>query len=304
MQSMTGFGSAQASGEQGLVTVEIKSVNSRYLDVQFRLPDELRLAEMPLRERLAGAIQRGKVEIRASFSRAATNAQQTVDSATLQQLAAAYKAARSHFPDLAALTFQDVLQWPNPNKPVSEPSNWVALCIEAFDQAARELQVTRQREGLRIAEVLDQQAQLMHSLVNDLKAQQPALMKDQRDRLATRLQDAFAQASPQGFAYITGEEFSQRLTAEITAFSLRADVAEELDRLSLHVAELRSLIANAQQITTKRQSVGKRLDFLFQEMNREANTLGSKAVHVTLSQSAIELKLLIEQMREQIQNIE
>ena len=309
MQSMTGFGSGQSSGDPGSVVIEIKTVNSRYLDLQFRMPDELRLAEMMLRERIAKAINRGKVDVRASYTRAVTEAQTQISAKALERIASTYDNVRQHIPQLAPLTFSDVLQWPDPDKSSADPSLWVPLCERAVDEALEQLVATREREGARLVQVISAQADQVSQLVEDLLAQLPAIMTAQRDRLAQRLRDAFDQASSGGLPHISATEISERLAAEVNAFNLRADVAEELDRLKLHIAELRELLTgSSRQAPGKagagKQGIGKRLDFLFQEMNREANTLGSKAVHVSLTRAAIDLKLLIEQMREQIQNIE
>lgn len=316
MKSMTGYGSAQASNEAGSVTIEVRSVNSRYLDLQFRLPDELRMAEMSLRELVAKTITRGKVEVRASYSRAHKDISATLSPSLLAQVQATYDHIKKQLPQVAAPTFADVLQWSDVDKTPSDPMQWVALCQTAGQQALSALVQTREREGLRLVDVISEQARQAQSIVVELKTDLPSLLKAQADRIAKRMREAFEQACPEGLSHIRAEEISERLAAEASVFSLRADVAEELDRLSLHLSELQETLASStkaqppKESTSKspakqaRDGVGKRLDFLFQEMNREANTLGSKAVDMRLTRAAIDLKLLIEQMREQIQNIE
>lgn len=297
---MTGYGSAQAANESGTVTIEIRSVNSRYLDLHFRMPDELRLAEIPLRQLLAQSIVRGKVEVRGSYARVQKDVQATLPASTLSQIRDSYNHVKAHLPEVAPLTFQDVLQWSDTNRSSSDPQQWVELCLAAGKQAIEQLAQTRAREGERLVAVISGQVSEVVKTIQALKSELPQIMQAQSDKLAKRLRDAFEQACPQGLAHIRGEEISQRLAAEASLFSLKADVAEELDRLTLHVSELQDILK--QSSTSK--GIGKRLDFLFQEMNREANTLGSKAVDVHLTRAAIDLKLLIEQMREQIQNIE
>ena len=302
---MTGYGSAQAAGEPGNVTIEIRSVNSRYLDLQFRMPDELRLAEIPLRQLLSQSIVRGKVEVRGSYVRAQKDIDATLSEATLAQIQSIYQHAKVQLPELAAPTFQDILQWSDTNKTSTDPQHWVDLCLTAGKEAIDQLTETRAREGQRLVTVISDQANQIVNIVQSVRSELPGIMQAQSEKLAKRLRDAFEQACPQGLPHITGEEISQRLAAEVSLFSLRADVAEELDRLTLHLGELQSILAKpTASKSANARGIGKRLDFLFQEMNREANTLGSKAVHVDLTRAAIDLKLLIEQMREQIQNIE
>lgn len=303
MQSMTGFGSGQAVGEIGSISIEIRSVNSRYLDLQFRMPDELRMAEMPLRELITQSIARGKLELRASYSRLAQDLPSTMPASLLTQIDSTYQHLRQTLPYVSAPTFQDVMQWSSTDKVATDPMQWVALCVQAGKHAISQLQQTREREGARLADIIDTQAKQAQDIVAGLLSNLPAISNAQSVRIASRMREAFEQACPDGLSHISAQEISERIAAEASVFSLRADVAEELDRLSLHLVELRDTLSpNAPANALK--SLGKRLDFLFQEMNREANTLGSKAVHMDLTRAAIDLKLLIEQMREQIQNIQ
>lgn len=308
MRSMTGYGSGQASNDAASVTIEVRSVNSRYLDLQFRMPDELRMAEMPLRELIAKKIARGKVDVRASYARTQKETSEHLTPELLGQILATHQHIQRHIPSVQAPAFADVLQWSSSERSPSDPLMWVPLCLQAGELAVAQLMQTRQAEGTRLVELISAQASDAMAIVTELKKDLPALLKTQADRIATRIREAFEQACPQGLSHIRAEEISERLAAEASIFSLRADVAEELDRLELHLAQLRETlgISGASEGPPAAQSkgIGKRLDFLFQEMNREANTLGSKAVDMRLTRASIDLKLLIEQMREQIQNIE
>ncbi len=308
MKSMTGYGSSQANNEFGSVTIEIRSVNSRYLDLTFRMPDELRMAEMALRELVAKSIIRGKVEVRSSYSRAQKDISATLSPEILSQVHQAHEHIQAKLPLVQAPTFADVLNWTDPDRATSDPTLWVPLCQQAGQDALSQLVATREREGQRLVEVIRAQAKQSMNIVVELKSEVPQFLKAQSDRVASRMREAFDQVCPDGLSHISAEEISQRLAAEASIFSLRADVAEELDRLGLHLAELQDALTgeNHQRpgSSPANKGVGKRLDFLFQEMNREANTLGSKAVDIRLTRAAIDLKLLIEQMREQIQNIE
>lgn len=307
MRSMTGFGSGQASGPTGSVTIEIRSVNSRYLDLQFRLPDELRQAEMPLREFISQHLKRGKVEVRANYIRAKAQNTQQYPERLLQHIELTYQHIKQHIPSISAPTLADITQWPDPDRQQADLSLWTPLCVAATQIALTQLTEASRREGHRLAAIIDEQAQQVQSVVTDLRARLPALLQAQNERIATRLREAMMQAFPEGLALISGQEISQRLAAEASLLALKADVAEELDRLATHLKELLSMINTADKSTsasTKHSAVGKRLDFLFQEMNREANTLGSKSINGDMTKAAMDLKLLIEQMREQIQNIE
>ncbi|MFY9346725.1 MAG: YicC/YloC family endoribonuclease [Orrella sp.] len=307
MRSMTGFGSGQASGSPGSLVIEIRSVNSRYLDLQFKLPDELRQAEMPLRELISQHLSRGKVEIRANYTRAKTPSMQHYTATLLHHIESTYQHIKQHIPSVSAPTLTDITQWPDPDRQQADISLWTPLCVAATQIALTQLTEVSNREGQRLATIIAEQAQQMHSVVTDLRTRLPALLQAQHDRIATRLREAIMQAFPEGLAHISGQEISQRLATEASLLALKADVAEELDRLATHLKELDSIVSVAVQskrANAKRMAVGKRLDFLFQEMNREANTLGSKSVNGDMTKAAMDLKLLIEQMREQIQNIE
>lgn len=307
MRSMTGFGSGQASGSPGSVTIELRSVNSRYLDLQFRLPDELRQAEMPLRELISQHLKRGKVEVRANYIREKVQNTQQYPALLLQHIESTYQHVKQHIPSISAPTLADITQWPDPDRQQADVSLWTPLCVAAIQIALTQLTEASRREGQRLATIIDEQAQQVQSVVTDLRARLPTLLQAQNERIATRLREAMMQAFPEGLALISGQEISQRLAAEASLLALKADVAEELDRLATHLKELQSMINPANKSTSasaKHSAVGKRLDFLFQEMNREANTLGSKSINGDMTKAAMDLKLLIEQMREQIQNIE
>ena len=313
MRSMTGLGTGQASGESGTVVVEIRSVNSRYLDLQFRLPDELRQAEMPMREALSRSLVRGKIEVRASYARTQPRLDQQFPPQRLIEIESVYRHIQRHVPDVSPPTLTDITQWPDTQKPLNDVSLWTPLCMTATQTAIEELIDVRSREGARLAQIIKAQAQTVHTTVSALRQRLPDLLQAQSERVAGRLKEALTQAFPSGLERISGQEIAERLITEASIIALKADVAEELDRLTVHVQELESMIGLSDTAPGKqgqdrqgqsKQGQGKRLDFLFQEMNREANTLGSKSVNGEMTQTAIELKLLIEQMREQIQNIE
>lgn len=309
--SMTAFGSGKVTLEIGTVSVEIRSVNSRFLDLQFRIPDELRLAEQPIRERLTRSIGRGKVEVRASFARAQSTGDQRLTESALQRVAQQLDAARKVLPQTESPRLFELLGWPDAQAAVVDPEVWAQACLQAFEPALAQLTEGRLREGERLAAAMLTTSGQMQEIVLEVESHMPALLAIQRDKLAQKLRETVSSAFPGGFTHISGAELSERIASESSLFALRIDVAEELARLRSHIVELEFLLSGKKREGSGRGpggkdpgSVGKRLDFLFQEMNREANTLGSKAVSMDMTRSAMDLKLLIEQMREQAQNIE
>lgn len=309
IRSMTAFGNARADLEQGSLALELRSVNSRYLDLYFRLPDELRHAETPLRELLTSNLERGKVEVRVSYTRNTSAELSSLDPEWLKRLAAQLEAARAILPEVAAPRLVELYNWPGQrNADALDPQIWGAACLEAARQALAQMQEARAREGARLAAMMRDCAEGVARIVDEVETHLPQLLADHREKLATKLRESVEAAFPGGFSHISGPELSERLAQEATLFALRIDVAEELSRLRSHLEELRHLLSGDEAGKggkgKKSGSAGKRLDFLFQEMNREANTLGSKAGSMEVTRAAMDLKLLIEQMREQAQNIE
>ena len=311
IRSMTAFGNARADLEQGSLALELRSVNSRYLDLYFRLPDELRHAETPLRELLTASLSRGKVEVRASYTRNAGTELARLDPAWLQHLAEQLQAARSVLPEVAPPRLAELFNWPGQRgNDALDPQVWGAACLQAAKEALAQLQEGREREGQRLAATMLECADGVARIVESVETHLPQLLADHREKLATKLRESVEAAFPGGFTHISGPELSERLAQEANLFALRIDVAEELARLRSHLEELRHLLGGGGKGKAKSDSkrgggsAGKRLDFLFQEMNREANTLGSKAGSMDVTRAAMDLKLLIEQMREQAQNIE
>lgn len=307
--SMTAFGSASQTGPAGVATVELRGVNSRFLDLQFRIPDDCRHLEGSLRERLQSQVQRGKIEVRISLQRDAAALAPQLNSAALQHLQLTLDQVRQHIPDVQAPRLAEVLSWPGVQANETGMQTWDGVVLQATTAALVQFQEARTNEGARLAQVMLEQAAAIAVIVDEVEALLPQVINDYRERQARKLREAVEQAFPGGWQHISGAELSERLAHEASLFSLRIDVAEELARLRSHVQELHQILqggtggkGHANKNGTG--SVGKRLDFLFQEMNREANTLGSKAGAVELTRAAVELKLLIEQLREQAQNIE
>lgn len=284
--SMTGFAAVTRPIAGGTLTFDIKSVNSRFLDLVFRFPDELRELEMPLRELLAKQLARGKVECRAGWSLAAGDSTETLDTERMQALLRLSQEVQSVFPDGRGLSTSDVLRWPGVVRTVA--LDWGTLLPEYLRMATEAiagLKEARQREGARLAGLIRERTATMRVLVARAEPLVPAAQQAFADKARAKLLEVMACAE------------DERIRQELTLYAVRTDVAEELGRLKVHLDEVDRVVSTADQ-------AGKRLDFLMQELNREANTLGSKSVSSEVSAIAMELKLLIEQIREQVQNIE
>ena len=285
--SMTGYAAGNRDLGQAILSIEIKSVNSRYLDIAFRIGDDLRQLEMKLREQISGAIGRGKIECRIYLqSQPGAVRDSTPNPARMAQLAAQEAAVREVIPAAATLSVADVLRWPGVLVDQQlDPQQLEAECVALMMTLLGELLASRSREGAKLAETIISRVARMRSLVAEVAPMLPLLLADYRDRLSARLREAVAALD------------EERIRQEVGVFAAKSDVAEELARLSTHLDELERVVA-------KGGAVGKRLDFLMQELNREANTLASKSVSADITKIALELKLLIEQIREQVQNIE
>ncbi len=285
--SMTGYAAAAREFAYGALNLEVRSVNHRYLDIQFRLPDELRSVEPQLRELLLTRVVRGKVECRVQFSPlAAARRTPELDEALLQQVMQLDTKIRIAFPSASNLRVADILRWPGMLGSDTLPTDELkAACLELLTAALEDFNASRAREGEKLKTLLEDRASAMEKLVGEVAPRMPKLLAAYQEKLTQRLREAMAGAD------------EERIRQEVALFANKIDVDEELTRLTAHITELRRIVRDG-------GAAGKRLDFLMQELNREANTLGSKSADIGVTQTAMELKLLIEQMREQIQNIE
>ncbi|KAF0205255.1 MAG: YicC domain [Gallionellaceae bacterium] len=285
--SMTGFAVATAELDTGSISLELRSVNSRYLDLQIRMPDELRALEPSLREAISVQMTRGKTECRISFNaRTASTGNAQLNPALLQQLAKWNDEIRRTMPDAQTLSVIDVLRWNG----MLESATLVAdglqtTLLQVLQQALADFSAARGREGEKLKNFLLQRVAQIEALRISVAPHIPAAIANQEEKMRARLREAL------------GSDDDERVRQEITLYASKIDVDEELSRLHSHLTEI-------QRILAKGGTVGKRLDFLMQELNREANTLGSKSVDAEVSRTAMEIKILIEQMREQIQNLE
>lgn len=287
IHSMTGYAALERDLGPVRLALELKSVNGRFLDLNFRCSEELRFLEMPLRERLTAAIARGKLDCRLYLQTGTANVpQQAPNQELVMQLAMMQEVVRAALPSATALSVAEVLRWPGvlANEAVT-PERLQSETLALLDEVLAEFLASRAREGARLADVLRERTDRMRAEVARVEPMVPAAIAEYTGRLAAKLREAVAALD------------EDRIRQEVGVFAAKIDVAEELARLVTHLAEVERVLA-------KGGAVGKRLDFLTQELNREANTLASKSVSAAVTAVALELKLLIEQVREQVQNLE
>jgi uncharacterized protein (TIGR00255 family) len=301
--SMTGYASAQHSGAHAVagsdaraaassrLGLEIRSVNSRFLDLSFRLSEELRQHEPALREIVSGRLKRGKVEVRAALESVGADSVREPSPRLLQRLNALQDNVRSWLPDARGLGVADVIRLADSD---SGPGlDWSEALPKLAASVLDDLMAAREREGARVAAMLLGHLRQLRELVKQAQPLVPQLVEQQRTRFLERWKEAMALAD----GAVVPEAAQDRALSEATAFAIRIDVAEELMRLGSHIDEIERLVKKGGEI-------GKRLDFLIQELHREANTLGSKSAALELTHISVDMKVLIEQMREQVQNIE
>lgn len=294
--SMTGYATAQAevasaNGGSGTLGVELRSVNSRFLDLSFKMPEDFRSAEPQLREKLTQGLRRGKVELRVWMEHTQSTGPRIPDPLTLNYLRMAQDAIQAQLPGASPLSVSQILSMGH------ERSTDSAAQLEALpgllQQAIVALQKARATEGKRLQTVLLQCLQGLRALATQAEPLIPAAVEQQRLRFVEKFQAAIEGSN----ANLDNQSAQERALTEATAYAIRIDVAEELARLRSHLEEIESLLQKGGEL-------GKRLDFLIQELHREANTLGSKASTLELTRVSVDMKVLVEQMREQVQNIE
>jgi len=286
LRSMTAFARKVAPGRRGELIWELRCVNQRFLEQVIRLPEELRVLEPRIREQIAARLRRGKVECLLRWCPTKGIAELALNQPLVEQIVRLSRQMDTLLSNVAPISSLEVLRWPGVLQ--AQEVDFVSIqqdVLAALEAALDELVDTREREGARIATLTGERLSAMDVVLARVRTRLPEVLIRQRERLNARLVEVQASLSP------------ERLEQEILVFIQRIDVAEELDRLVVHIEEVRRVIA-------AEEGAGRRLDFLMQELNREANTLGSKSADVEVTRAAVDLKVLIEQMREQVQNIE
>lgn len=301
---MTGYASATASAaagtseapaaaaSAGAVTIELRSVNSRFLDLVLRLPDEFRALEPALRERVGAGVRRGKIELRLSLERGADAAAAAPQPEQLHLLSRLEGTVHNWLPKAAPLSVHEVLQWCRASAPMPVLDEVV---LAAAAECVERLREARAREGARLVSVLMDRVDHLRALAAQAAPLVPQVVERQQRKFQDRWNEALATAGAS--AALPATQLAERALNEAAAYAIRIDVAEELARLGAHLDEITRLLQAGGE-------VGKRLDFLIQELHREANTLGSKSAALELTQIAVEMKVAIEQLREQVQNLE
>jgi uncharacterized protein (TIGR00255 family) len=286
IQSMTGYAAASTESPYGALAIELRSVNSRFLDLQFRVAEELRAAEPMLREQIAARIARGKIDCRLSIGQPAQPAAPRLNAPVLERLKVMEREVTRVFPAAAVLSVAELLRWPGVLAEPATDEKAARTILEALvRRTLDELCAARSREGAKLAAILLGRVAEMRKRLAEVAPLVPEAVAAHRARLAERLREVLD----------TGVE--ERIRTEVALFAAKSDVDEEITRLATHLDEVERVLAQG-------GAAGKRLDFLAQELNREANTLASKAAGLRIADCALELKLLIEQIREQVQNIE
>ncbi len=287
LHSMTGFARESAETDIGTLTWELRAVNHRYLDVQFKLPEDLRPKEQAFRQQAGGSLGRGKVECALYFRRAFDEDNElSIDMELVELIGHRISDITAKLPNVAAVNPIEMLRWPGvvkPNELDVEPL--FAEAVSLFDKALAAIGKMRSNEGQRIADMLESRCKDIEEISKSVRARMPSVLEATRAKQKERIENLDVEADP------------ARLEVELALIATKIDVDEELDRLDSHLVEIRETM-NADK------PVGRRLDFLMQELNREANTLGSKSADTETTRAAVDLKVLIEQMREQIQNVE
>ncbi|TVQ67406.1 MAG: YicC family protein [Oceanospirillales bacterium] len=284
-RSMTAFAALNTNLGETEVKWEIRSVNSRYLEIHFRLPDNYRSLEAQLRELLRQQLTRGKVEVSLRLNDGQSNSTLSVNDALVESLLAAISQVESHMPTSTTLSPIDLLRWPGVLAQQDYCKVEDSQLLECFENVLQSLSEGRLREGEKLNEIIRQRLDAIAQILLELRKELPKIIKRQETLLKERILRLVTEADP------------SRIEQETALLIQKADVEEELDRLEVHISEVRRILGH-------NEPIGRRLDFLMQELNREANTLSSKSIALFSTQAAIDLKVLIEQMREQIQNIE
>lgn len=287
IRSMTGFARRERQGPWGTLVCELRTVNHRYLEISLRLPDDLKALDNDVRQAITAALRRGKVDANLYLKSSGPSQQSIeIDTALLDALVLRIAEVRQRIPDTAPPNPIDLLRWPGVIRDASVDSKPVlAAALEVLKESLTELNDTRLREGQRIRELLLSRCIAMRAQVQQVRTRLPEVSQRLRDRIVDKISQLGVTADP------------ERLEQELVLYTHKMDVDEEMDRLAGHLEEVTGVLDSA-------EPAGRRLDFLMQELNREANTLSSKSQDVETTRAAVDMKVMIEQMREQIQNVE
>lgn len=284
--SMTAFAHVEKSDEQGTFTWEIRTVNQRYLEPHFRLPENYKALEPMLREKIRAELHRGKVECTLQLCTDTNTSTLQINPSMLEQLQQALQQIEKTLPAVSKASAADILQWPGViEKTENNSENRYPALFKAFDSALSQIKETRYREGEKLHTFILQRIQSIKESVTMLRQHIPEIIENQQHKIKERCQQLKVDVDP------------ARLEQELVLLLQKTDISEELDRIAAHLSEVK-------RVLNTQGAIGRRLDFLMQELNREANTIGSKSINAVTTQAAVNIKVMIEQGREQVQNIE
>ena len=284
--SMTGFASASCPTNTVTIVADIKCVNHRYLDLHFKIPEELRQYEIQFRRTLADSLKRGKVECKISINQNHDSAERKISPLVMRNLQELERSVTKHYPEANKLSVNDILKWPGAIQEDSTELETIAgAAKQALTSAITDLNVARNDEGDKLKKIIQEKTTHINQLIQDVKPLIPTIISSYETKLKDRIK------------HLDTEISDDRIAQEIVIHSTKIDVEEEIQRLEAHTSSLLEILES-------KEAQGKRLDFLMQELNREANTLGSKSTSIGTTNIAMELKIAIEQIREQVQNIE
>lgn len=297
VSSMTGFANAHGHCALGNFIVEIRCVNSRYLDISTKIADEFRASEALIHQAARARVNRGKFECRVELKSGGEGEKGGINAQALKNLLTRQKEVLAACPGAREMSVAEILTFPGISEaPVSSEEELTAAVLSTFNEALSAFTASRIREGNALSKVLCKYCDEIDGIVHDLSAFLPKIHENLNQKLNERLNDALRDSLSENSG-LTAQEVSDRIRQEVTLYAIKMDVEEEMKRLTTHTAEVRRVLATG-------GSVGRRLDFLTQELNREANTLGSKAAAVEMTNASLALKVRIDQMREQVQNLE
>lgn len=294
--SMTGFAHCQVQTLLGFLNVEMKAVNSRFLEITCRLPDELKAWEEDIRTLITSNVKRGKVDCRLSWV-GDVKVSKTLDQEALQSLLALQKDVLALQPKAVPLTVESILNYPGLLKPQAIDTELLkSEVMNGLSEALAIFNASREREGTALAKVITGYCDQIEEIVGTLRPKLPLMLDNLQMKLEQRLSESLEKVLSSK-SELTSEEVRDRIRQEVLLYAIKMDVDEEMNRLLTHVTEVKRVLASGSE-------VGKKLDFMMQELNREANTLGSKSVAITMTQTSLSLKVVIEKMREQVQNLQ
>ncbi|AFN36136.1 YicC/YloC family endoribonuclease [Taylorella equigenitalis] len=299
--SMTGF--ATNASQNSVFTVEIKSVNSKYLDINLKLPESIRYLEQTIRDKITQKILRGKLELQISKSNFAEEENSMIDIDIATKINDVYKKIKLMVPDMQAPTFKELYELSQTFKPKNIQNHDESLILGLIDELLEQFLDSRRREGSRLAQIMLDYVMKIESIRDQIVAKIPVITREVNEKLAIKIQNILEELNPKGIEGLSKDEINSRVALEVATLLVKGNINEELDRLQTHCHEIKSILSS-DEASKSNQSNGKRLDFIYQEMNREINTIGSKSSDTSITNHVIDLKVLVDQLREQSLNLE